>query len=662
MSKEISHDSQELFRLIAENVHDFAVFVTDIEGRILSWNPGVGSLLGYDEGEWVGRHASLIFTPEDLEQRVPEWEMETALREGRAEDNRWHVRKDGSRFWANGFLMLLKDARGEPLGFAKIMRDDTAHKATEEDLRRTKARLESALEAGLAGTFYWDIPRDRIVTDENMRRYFSLREQATGEGVRLEEVLPAIHEDDRERVARALAGAVRYSGEYSVEYRVKHPDGVRWLSARGRVERDDAGKVTGLPGFSVDITERKRAEAERELLLAREQEARGEAEEANRLKDEFLATLSHELRTPLTAILGWARMLRSGAIPAETVGRALEAVERNAQAQKQLIEDLLDVSRIITGKLHIEARPLTMISVVEAAVDTVRQAADAKKIRLRVMAETGTGTVSGDSDRLQQVVWNLLSNAIKFTPEGGEVSIRLERSGGSVRVRVADTGRGIEPEFLPYVFDRFRQADATTTRLMGGLGLGLAIVRHIVEAHGGSVEAESDGHGKGAAFTFTLPATLPARPSATAQAARADLPETGLNCPPALRGLNVLVVDDDTDTLHYVASVLEYCGARVRRASSADEALASFKEEAAEVLVSDIGMPGTDGYELMRKVRKLPRKRGGRVPAVALTAYAREEDRLDAYRAGFQAHLSKPVAPDDLLTVIANLVGEGAEG
>jgi PAS domain S-box-containing protein len=398
---------------------------------------------------------------------------------------------------------------------------------------------------------------------------------------------------------------------------------------------------------------------ERARLYETEQRLRAEAETANRLKDEFLATVSHELRTPLTAIVGWSVMLRTTQLGEEATARAIETIERNARAQTQIIEDLLDVSRIITGKLKLDTRPADLASIVASALDSVRPAAATKGIRLASEAEPGAGAVWGDPSRLQQVMWNLLSNAVKFTPAGGEVTVRLEQTDSHVRVSVSDTGAGVSPEFLPYVFDRFRQADGTTTRAHGGLGLGLSIVRHLVEMHGGTVGAESGGRGRGATFTVELP-VLSAR-GAVSDGAQAPAPPRAAEEPettaPSLAGLRVLLVDDEADTRMLLTTVLEQRGAEVSAAASAAEALAAIATFEPDVLVSDIGMPGEDGYSLLRRVRALDPRAGGRVPAVALTAYAREEDRMRALRAGYQVHIAKPVNPAEFVAVVASLAG-----
>ncbi len=428
---------------------------------------------------------------------------------------------------------------------------------------------------------------------------------------------------------------------------------------------DERGRPERLVVISRDITEQKRFEEEHHQLLAREQSAREQAETANRLKDEFLATVSHELRAPLNAIQGWVKLLREGKLQADEAARALETIERSARAQNRIISDLLDVSRIITGKLRLNIRPVNPALVIESAVETVRPAAEAKSIRLEKMLDDGAGPVSGDSDRLQQMVWNLLSNAIKFTPKHGRVQVRLERVNSGVEIIVSDNGAGIKPEFLPYVFDRFRQADGSSTRHQGGLGLGLAIVRHLAEMHGGSVRAESTGVGEGSTFIIRLPlriihgaATDPARSRPAA-----DNGEAALDCPPQLDGLRVLVVDDDADARELVKTILAQSGALVKTAGTADEALAILSARRRrdawqpDLLISDIEMPEADGYMLIRKLRVIEAQRGGKIPAVALTAYTRVEDRLRSLSAGFHMHLGKPVEALELLTVVASLTG-----
>jgi len=390
--------------------------------------------------------------------------------------------------------------------------------------------------------------------------------------------------------------------------------------------------------------------------------ARDEAEAGNRAKDEFLAVVSHELRTPLTPIISWTRLLAGGDLDATATRRALESIERNARSQAQLVDDLLDVSRIIAGKVRLDIQQLELVPLLEAAIDSTRPAADAKGIRIQTVLDPRTGLVAADPERLQQVFWNLLSNAIKFTPRGGRVQVQLRRVDSHVEVSVSDTGQGIKPEFLPHVFDRFRQADSTSKRVHGGLGLGLAIVRHIVELHGGRVGAASPGEGQGATFTVELPISLlrPASaPPGTHPTANVGVP---LALAAAIPGVRVLVVDDEPDTLDTVQTILSKCGAEVRIASSAPDALATLDDWVPDVVICDIGMPGQDGYELIRHVRERPAARGGLVPAIALTAYARIEDRLKVLAAGFQMHVPKPVEPAELVAVVASLAGWAGKG
>ena len=400
-----------------------------------------------------------------------------------------------------------------------------------------------------------------------------------------------------------------------------------------------------------------RAEEERRALLEREQQARLEAQAANRAKDEFLATLSHELRTPLNAILGWSRLLATGHLDEATSHRAVEIIERNTRLQAQLIEDLLDISRIITGKLRLEFKTVELRTIVEGAIEAVRPSADTRGVVLACDARDASETILCDPARMQQVVWNLLSNAIKFTPPGGHVYLNSVREDRVASITVRDTGVGINAEFLPHVFDRFRQQDPATTRRYGGLGLGLSIVRHLVELHGGTVTATSEGEGRGAAFTVRVP-VAPARAEQASivplQASMDDIGEL-----PVLTGVRVLVVDNEADARALVATVLERCGAHVTMASSAQEAIRRIGEDRPDVLLSDIAMPGKDGYDLIRELRRLERM-GPPIPAAALTAFATATDRARALLAGYQAHLPKPVEPSELAAVVAALAGRTA--
>jgi signal transduction histidine kinase/CheY-like chemotaxis protein len=388
-------------------------------------------------------------------------------------------------------------------------------------------------------------------------------------------------------------------------------------------------------------------------LLKRESNAREAAEESNRLKDEFLATVSHELRTPLTAILGWSRLLEEGSLDNQLANQAIETIRRNAKAQARIVDDILDVSRIITGNLLFDLHPVELAPVIEVAINAVRPTADAKGVRIETKFESAPLVVSGDANRLQQVIWNLISNAVKFTENGGRVSLGLRRVKSSVEIKVADTGQGISPAFLPFVFDRFRQADSTTTRQHGGLGLGLAIARHLVEIHGGTIRAESPGTGKGATFTLRLPLLDCGGRGSVLGTTEVEIPASPYQPQQLLSGLRVLVVDDDVDTLELMATALASRQANVTAVSSAVDALIAIKAHRPDVLVSDIAMPDEDGYALIQKVRSLDRDDEQIIPAVAITAYAKDEDRERALSSGFQIYLPKPVELTELVSVIA---------
>ncbi|MEH1823961.1 MAG: ATP-binding protein [Nostoc sp.] len=476
-------------------------------------------------------------------------------------------------------------------------------------------------------------------------------EQSLGSGW-----LAALHPDDVQRADKVWSDAVKNSTIYNNEYRFKRAsDGsYRWQLARGLPLKDEQGFVVKWFGTCTDIHEQKQILEERAHLLELEQIARAKAETANRIKDEFLAVLSHELRTPLNAILGWSKLLQTRRLDQTKTSEALATIERNANLQVQLIEDLLDISRILQGKLTLNITKINLESTILSALQTMQLAAETKLIEVNTAFEPDVGQIMGDSTRLQQVVWNLLSNAIKFTPRGGKVEVRLEKADGYAQIIVSDTGKGINADFLPYVFDYFRQADSTSTRNFGGLGLGLAIVRNIIEMHGGIVQADSQGEGKGAIFTVSLPLLPDAIPKLSDE--QNGLALLAPNSLP-LTGIRVLVVNDDTDSRDFVAFVLEQDGAFVIAVSSANEALQTLAEIKPDVLVSDISMPDIDGYMLINQVRTLTPEQGGQIPAIALTAFARNDDQQEALNAGFQMHVPKPLNPEELIAAIIKLMG-----
>jgi PAS domain S-box-containing protein len=518
------HESEARYRLVIENLQDYAIFMLDDDGIVTHWNAGAERLLGFTSSEILGRPGRIVFTPEDQARGEPEKELATAKTEGSATDDRWHMRKDGTRLFVSGLMVALNDASGRRIGLAKVMRD---------------------------------------------------------------------------------------------------------------------------------ITDRQIATLERERLLESERAARAEAERTSRLKDEFLATLSHELRTPLNAILGWTQVLKEGGLSPGELLEGLEVIDRNTHVQAELIEDLLDMSRIVSGKVRLNVQRLDVAVVVNAAIESVQAAAAAKHITLRARFGHESAHVMGDRTRLQQVAWNLLSNAIKFTPERGWVEITTERTGSHLVLRVRDNGAGISPDFLPHVFERFRQADASTTRRHGGLGLGLSIVKQLVELHGGEVTVESAGLNQGTTLSVSIPLIAPEKTPDNEPPIPKKRATVKSSIEVDLAGISVLVVEDEPDSAHLVRRVLESHHAQVRAAGSVDEAIETMKSFRPDVLVSDIGMPLHDGYELIRRVRELPQ--GATLPAAALTALARAEDVQRALAAGFQTHVAKPVEPAELLAVVAAL-------
>jgi PAS domain S-box-containing protein len=540
------------------------------------------------------------------------------------------------------------------------------------ELRESERRLRLAQRAARIGSFEWDVRSGRMHWSAELELLYGL-EAGSFEG-HFNDWLRRVFKDDAERIVAEIRQLTeRQQDVYDYEFEAILTNGeTRWFRGRAQLEYNAEGKPLRMSGVNLDIDEQKlaaaavyetkaRADAEREELLAAERSARSTAERASALKDDFLATLSHELRTPLNAILGWTHVLQGGTADPARTREGLEVIARNARAQAQIVEDLLDMNRIMAGRLRLEVRRIDLVSIVNEALDSVRPAAAAKGIRLQSILDPHAGPVSGDPGRLQQVFWNLLSNAIKFTPRGGRVQITLERVSSHLEVSIADSGEGIAAEFLPHVFDRFRQADASPSRRHGGLGLGLAISKQLAELHGGSIRAKSGGQGTGATFTVALPlAVIKAEPEMAIELRaqpRAPTQPATLDETISLHGVRVMMVDDEADARNLVRRLLEDHGALVVTAPSGEEAFGQLAASQFDVLISDIGMPGEDGYAFLRRVRALGPDGGGTIPALALTAYARAEDRVRAILAGFQMHIAKPVEAVELITMVASLAG-----
>jgi len=658
--------SQDWLQLSQQAGH-IGAFVWDMMTGDIVWTQQLEILYGLTPGSFGGtyEHWRQQVHPEDLariEQSLQE-KMQTRSEEWQGDFRIFHA-QTGEMRWIAAKSRLFYDS-GQPIRMIGVNLDISDRKHTEVALRESE--LNYRMLADTMPQLFWTTLPDGYHEYYNQRWYDYT-------GLTLEETKGTgwnhvLHPEDRQRSWEVWSESLRTGKNYEIEYRFRRYDGeYRWFLGRAFPLRDCNGQIIRWFGSCTDIHDQKIALEERDRAVERERTARSQAEAANRIKDEFLAVLSHELRSPLNPILGWAKLLLSRKFDEETTRKALQTIERNAQLQTRLIEDLLDISRILRGKLSLNITQVNLVTIVEAALETVRLAAEAKAINLHLIMASARDRefqITGDAARLQQIIWNLLTNAVKFTPNGGRVEVKLDyvfsglnyelgnsttqNSQRCVQIQISDTGKGIAPEFLPHVFDYFRQADSSITRKFGGLGLGLAIVRHLAELHGGSVKADSQGEGKGATFSVTLP--LPEADVGNATLGNnthdndSDLP---------LLGIRALIVDDEADMRELLVVTLEQYGAQVTAAASASEVLEQLPQ-AYQILISDIGMPNIDGYTLMRQIRTLPIEQGGSILAIALTAYAGETDQQAAIAAGFNRHLAKPVEPAKLLATIVNL-------
>jgi PAS domain S-box-containing protein len=633
-----------------------AIISKDLQGIVTSWNQSAEKIFGYSADEMIGQPIAKLIP---LNHPDEEPQILQRIRRGERIDHydAERLRKDGQIVHVSLTISPIRDPMGRIIGASKIARDITERRqwqAAEMAQSFLGALVESADDAIISKNL------DGIVTSWNPgaeRLFQYTAKEMIGKPISI--LVPSDNPDEEPQILQRIR-----RGEQIAHYetkRVRKDGSVIDVALTVSPIKDRLGRILGASKIARDITESKRAEAREREILRQAQQARTEAEQsrqqaeqASTAKDEFLATISHELRTPMTSILGWSRMLAQGQVSPERQQRAFETIDRNARSQAQLIEDLLDISRITSGKLRVDFKAVEMAAVVTAAVEAVRPAAEAKRIRLDSLFSSGAGPIVGDAERLQQVVWNLLSNAIKFTPPDGRVQVELQRVESQVELRVVDTGVGINPTFLPHVFDRFSQSDSSITRSRRGLGMGLAIVKSLVELHGGVVSVSSPGEGQGAVFTVKLPISAVRHDSIVRRPVDKPALQAELKQRDDLVGLKVLIVDDDPDTCEILRAILNQCGSIVEIAQSARAALDTLDRWRPDILVSDIGMPDGDGYELIRNVRE---ERGSRIPAVALTAMARIDDRLKALTAGYQMHVAKPVEPVELINIVSSLVG-----
>jgi PAS domain S-box-containing protein len=618
---------------------DDAIVSKDLNGVVQSWNAGAQRVFGYTAEEMIGQSIMKLFPPDRADEEL---QILARLRRGERVDHfrTLRMRKDGEIIVVSLTISPIWAADGRIIGASKIARDITHEVELEEYFQAIVASSDDAIVSkdlnGIVKS--WNAGAERLFG-------WTAREMI---GESLLKIIPPDRQDEEPRILERLRRGERVDHFQTVRM---HKNGTLLdISVSISPIRDPTGRVIGASKVARDVTAMKRAAIERERLLASEQAARQSAEHANRLKDEFLATVSHELRTPLNAILGWSQLLKSGTCGEQEVSEAIETIERNARLQNQLIEDLLDMSRIISGKMRIDMQPVDLSQVVHNALAAVRPAAEAKAIRLKLSIDSRAPFIDGDASRLQQVLWNLLSNSIKYTPQNGWVEVSLRRDGGQVELRVSDNGQGINPEFIPRLFMRFAQADSSTTRRHGGLGLGLALVRHLTELHGGSVRASSAGPGKGSTFTVSLPVTK----------GRTDVLDDDRTLAAAgmdinLAGVDVLTIDDEDSARSIVKRILVHRGASVRTANSVQAALASVRQRRPDVILCDIGMPDEDGFAFLSRLRAIDEGHLAPIPVVALTAFARPEDRRRMLLAGFYMHLPKPIEAADVVAVVANV-------
>lgn len=652
----------EEYALLIDAVQDYAIFLLSPTGEIRSWNRGASRITGYTADEMLGKSFSKLYTEFDLRNRKPQRELEVASAEGRIEDEGWRIRRDGKRFWANTVITALRDQQGKLIGFAKVTRDLTERRNAEEQLRQSEELFRLLVESVKDYAIFVLDPGGYVQSWNAGARRIKGYEASEIIGRHFSTFYPTedLWKPEKELEIAKEKGSVEDEG-----WRVRKDGSRFWANVVITAIFDESGTLRGFAKVTRDITERKKAEEVRQSLLeqrearllAEEERRRAEAsyvaaQEANRAKDEFLMTLSHELRTPMTAVLGWARLLPSMSPTDPMFADGIASIARSAELQARLIDDVLDVSRILSGKLRLSRDTVDVERMLRASVDAVRAMAAARSVDIKMYFDPQLGTLIADATRLQQIVWNLLTNAVKFTPKGGQVDLTGRRTASHIQITVSDTGEGIESSFLPHVFEPFRQAETPRTRVHGGLGLGLSIVRYLVEAHGGTVSAESAGRGKGATFTVTFPivATFAEVPDETSRPAGRDV---AVIDPKRLENIRILIVDDDRESRAFVRAVLHRAGANAIALDSAHAALREIDALAPDLILTDIAMPGTDGYDFTRTLRARPD--GAKMKIIALSAFTAGANAAE--RSGFDLYLRKPIDPADLVDAIAKFFG-----
>ncbi len=623
--------SEERLRLIVESAQDYAIFTLDLDARITSWNSGARRIIGYEPDEILGAKGRILFIPEDVERGIPEIEMQRAASQGRSENERWHVRKDGTRFWSSGLMMPMRE-HGQLVGWLKILRDTTEQKRTEQELELSRERLNLVVSSSEVGLWYCDLPFDKLVWNRKCKEHFGLPPDAD---VTIDTFYERVHPDDRHATRTAIERAIQNRTEYDIEYRTVAPDGQqRWIRAIGRGFYDVHGEPIRFDGITVDVTQR----IQQEQLLR----------EADRRKNEFLATLAHELRNPLAPIRNVLHLLSRGKRADNAEVSSLKMAERQVTHLARLVDDLMDVARITQGKIELRLEPVELSAIVSRAVQSIHNAIQDRSQTLTVDGPSESIHLRGDATRLEQVFSNLLSNACKYTEPGGRIGVAISRNGRFAEVRIRDTGIGIPAEMLPLIFDMFIQVTQGSIHAQGGLGIGLGLVKSLVALHGGSIEAHSEGLGLGSEFVVTLPVE---EESPLPLPVSEEPPKSSSGPSPKRR---ILVVDDNVDAAMSLSRLL----ARLHRqevqvAHDGPSALAQVETFHPEVILLDIGMPGMNGYEVARRLREQPS--GSDLLLVALTGWGQHTDRLRSQEAGFDHHLVKPVDPDELISLIDSL-------